>query len=420
MERYNSIHHLYSRSSNSKYYFLLFIIWPFGAFLLALTDFKHQVARNVIYFFLVYYGATIAIDPNSYMDAVRYGLKLQANSKLPFSHLYEIIGSFYKTDDTMDIVEQLLSFLLSRITSDQRVLFAAFAAIFGFFYLKSINLLHKEYLKRPSWNALIFLAFFSLLLTVTSINGFRMWTAAWVFIYGAYHVVLKRDTRYFIVALSAILVHWSFVSLNFILVIYYFVGNRDKIYIPLAIASFIIPHLIAPLLAFISLQLGGGFQSRYDMYSDEEYVLGRQEAFEQTAWFMRFGTEIVLYYLVSAIAFIKFKYSHLMQGNSERNLFSFNLLLLTFVNFGKIVPSLGSRFQLLFFLFATMYVFLFFTKYQVKKVSLITLIGLFPMLLNTAIVFRQGSDTINAWLFTPGLGVPLLVPPLSLANLLFN
>jgi len=41
------------------------------------------------------------------------------------------------------------------------------------------------------------------------------------------------------------------------------------------------------------------------------------------------------------------------------------------------------------------------------------------MLLYAAVAFRTGATNMNAWIFTPGLGVPLLMPALSVAQLLF-
>ena len=101
------------------------------------------------------------------------------------------------------------------------------------------------------------------------------------------------------------------------------------------------------------------------------------------------------------------------------NLFSFLLLFLSFVNFGMGIPSLGVRFRMVFFIFATLYVFMYLVKVPGKKINFLTLIGLFPMLLQTAIVFRQGSDSLNAWIFSPFLGLPLLAAGISIASLLF-
>ena len=71
---------------------------------------------------------------------------------------FNIIGGLYGSQTTVDIVQPLISFIVSRFTSHHSLLFASFAALFGFFYLKSINLLYKRYYE-SRLNALIHLAF---------------------------------------------------------------------------------------------------------------------------------------------------------------------------------------------------------------------------------------------------------------------
>jgi len=247
-----------------------------------------------------------------------------------------------------------------------------------------------------------------------------MWTAAWIFFFGAYHVVLYHDSKYLLVAMLSVLVHWSFISANAILLLYFFVGNRNMIYIPLAALSFVLPHLITPVLQSISGSLGGGIQSRFENYSNEDFIRSVQESREQVAWFMQIAKDVLFYYLILASLTVQMKYRSLMKEKSERNLFSFILLFLAFVNFGMSIPSFGGRFQILFFLFATLYIFLCFVKLPGNKISLLVLIGLFPMVLFAAINLRMGSESINAWILTPGIGMPLVVPVLSIAELIFN
>jgi hypothetical protein len=113
-------------------------------------------------------------------------------------------------------------------------------------------------------------------------------------------------------------------------------------------------------------------------------------------------------------------HNRLMHENSEKNLFSFSLLFLSFVNFGKAIPSFGNRFQIIFILFATLYLFLYFLKLQGEKIHLLTILGLFPMVLYAAVEIRIGSEVINSWAFLPGFGTPLFVPGISLADFLFH
>jgi hypothetical protein len=407
-----------SNISNSKNYFILFIIWPFMAFLLAISNFSQKEAKKVVYMFLIYYGFTF-VNNNENVDAFRYALNLESNALLPFSDFFRIVGGL-NTDTNVDIIEPFISFIVSRFTSNSSLYFAIWAAIFGFFYLKSINLLFIKKHEDPGWNSTIILIFFILILPITSISGVRMWTAAWMFFYGAYHVVLNREPRYLLITLASSFLHWSFFAANAILLIYYFAGNRNIIYLPITLASFIVPKLIAPLFQSISLSLGGAYQKRYEGYSSEEYLLIQQESSEQSTWFLKIGGDIVFYYLIFAIVVIQLWNGSKMKGKDERNLFSFLLLFLSFVNFGMSIPSLGSRFQILFFLFATLYLFIFSLKLPRERISLLTLIGLFPMFLYAAINFRLGSESISAWLLAPGFGVPFLAPVLSLSEMLFQ
>jgi hypothetical protein len=319
----------------------------------------------------------------------------------------------------VDIVEPFISFIVSRFTSHHIFLFASFAALFGFFYLKSIDLLYYSYEEKPGWNSKIFLSLFIIVLPITAINGFRMWTAAWIFFFGAYHVILYRDARYLLITLLACLVHWSFILTNAVLLIYFFAGNRNLIYLPVAIASFFVPDSLISVFNSIALKLGGAFQSRYTSYTNEEYSLQYQEMWQKARWFLPLSKDLVFYFLLFAIIIICLFYSDRMKEKSEKNLFSFLLLFLSFVNFGKHIPNFEYRFQIIFILFATLYVLLFFLKLPGNKLHPLTIAGLFPIALYTAVEFRIGSDFINLWIFSPGFGIPFFVKAIPLTQLLF-
>jgi hypothetical protein len=404
----------------TKNYILLFILWPFLACVTAILNFQRKEARNVVYAFLIYYGLTFVVG-NEGIDASRIAMTLKANAMLPFSDIFKIVGGVYATETTVDIVEPLISFIVSRVSSDYRLLFGAFAALFGFFYVRSVNLLFKEAKYSFGWNSIILLFFFASILPVTSINGFRMWTAAWIFFYGAYHVILYKNPRFLILTFAACLVHFSFLAANAILLIYFFAGNRNIIYIPLVIVSFVLPNLIEPLVQSSFGAFGGAaLKARVQMYTDTAYVQLRQDSVQQDAWFLQIGSDLVLYYLILAMIVVRFRMRKSVKDNASENLFSFLLLFLAFVNFGMPIPSFGGRFMILFFMFATLYVFNYFAKNDSDRIDILTLIGLFPMLLFAAITFRQGSETMNAWLFSPGFGIPWAVHDLTVFEVLFQ
>ncbi|MBK7480398.1 MAG: hypothetical protein IPI69_12235 [Bacteroidales bacterium] len=189
----------------------------------------------------------------------------------------------------------------------------------------------------------------------------------------------------------------------------------------MVVVSFVLPGLIEPLVQSSYGILGSAaLKARVQMYTDSAYVQLRQESIEQVAWFMQIGSDLVLYYLIIAIAFLRFRMRKYGSDEAEKNLFSFLLLFLAFVNFGMPIPSFGGRFMILFFMFATLYIYRYFAANESKSIEPITIIGLFPMLLFAAITFRQGSETMNAWIFTPGIGFPWLVPGLTVFDILFS
>ena len=291
-----------------------------------------------MYLFLIYYGLTFVIAQTG-MDSFQYVRRFEYNATLPFSDFFKIVGGLYATDTSVDILEPFISFVVSRFTSDYRFLFAAYAALFGFFYLKSINLLYNRYQEKPGWNSLIFMIFFIVIIPITSINAPRMWIAAWIFFYGAYHVILNRDARYFLLTFGACFMHWSFILVNIVLVVYFFVGNRNYIYFPIVLLSFIFPSGLIPFFNWASGNSGAALQLRYSGYSSEDYNLAVMEDLQQTRWFINFSNDIIFYYLLIVLIIIYFTHKDLMNSKPEKNLFSFLLLFLAFVNFGAPFPD---------------------------------------------------------------------------------
>lgn len=405
-------------ASSGTSYLILFIIWPFLAFVIALANYTRKEARMVVYLFLVYFGLTYVAD-SEIMDSFRYVETFRFFATLPFKDIFKAVSGYYFYHASVDFIEPLLSFLISRITQSQHIYTAVFAALFAFIYLRSFNLLYDQYKESPNWNAWVFMVFSIVIIPITSLSVLRMWIAAWMFFYGAYHVLLTRKLKYLLFALSACLMHWSFISLNLILFAYYFAGNRNYIYTPLAIISFFIPHIINPMLEFSATLFGGGIEARVEGYTSESHSLVFQDYLAQNSWFLTLSHDMIWYFFMFAIVVIRIFKRDSVRGKLEENWYSFLLLLFTLVNLGRSIPDFGMRMQNIFILFASVYLFLYFKNLSERRIRFLTVLGLFPLLLYTLIQFRIGADGMNAWLFTPGFGLPLLDPGLSLAEVLF-
>lgn len=400
-------------------YLILFIIWPFLAFLLALLNYTRREAKAVVFFFLVYFGLTFVSD-NQLMDSYRYVETWKFYASLPFKDIFRAISGYYFYSASLDFVEPMLAFLISRLTENYHVFFAAFAALFAFFYLRAFNLLYDEYKEKPNLNSWVFMAFSLVIIPITNLSVLRMWIAAWIFFYGAYLLLRSHKAKYLLLALSACLVHWSFLTVSILLIGYFFAGNRRLIYTPIAIASFFISQFLNPILDFVSTSFTGSIGERVEGYTSESHALIYQDWLASNSWFLGLSQDLIWYFFIIAIIVIRVFKRELMKSKFHENWYNFLLILFTLVNLGRRIPDFGMRMQSVFILFATAYVFFYFNSLGERKLKLMTILGLFPILLFTVVQFRIGADSMNAWLFAPGFGLPLLDPGLSLSELLFG
>ena len=404
-------------SVSSKNYFVIFIAWPLLAFLIAMFNYTDKNARKVVYFFLIYFGFSF-VNKSVYVDAYRYAANFKKTAALPFSDFSVIIGGLY-SDSTADIIEPLSRFFLSRFTDNPAVFFAFWVAFMGFFYLKSIGLVYDKYKTNPTWTSRLLLLLFIFIIPITAVSGIRMPTAIFMFFFSSYYIVLYRDKRFIPLAIFSCLIHWSLIIANGVLFIYILAGNRNVIYLPITILSFVLPNLLAPLFKTLASSAGGVFQSRYKGYSHEGYIASIQDSYQGASWFLGLHEDLVLYFLLFSIVYIQVKGRSLMKFEPEKNLFSFLLLFLSFINFADIIPSFGGRFKIVYFLYATLYVLIYTTRVKTTMFNPIKLASIFPIALYCAVQFRLGSEHISAWIIYPVLGLSELVQDLSLSELIF-
>ncbi len=377
---------------------LLFLIWPFIAFLMALRDLGSTFYRKIILMFFVLYGFTFYINP--VMDGERYANKLQQTFESPTTEVFAIFESLFSEQGALDIVQPIITFLVSRVTGMHHFLFAAFALFFGYFHLKSVSLLNEQYKGSRNINALIILVFMFLVVPIFEINGFRMWSAAWVYFFGVYNYLLEKEKRFIWLAVAASVVHFSFLLPAAVFLLYVLVGNRPVIFMILAVSSFFISELPMPALRSYAAMLGGGLEEKFTSYSNVNHARNVKNASENFAWFMAAPKWLLYSFLIIMVALFR-KKSRFKSDNVLNNLLSFSFLFLTFCNIASLIPS-GSRFIRVFFLFScATFIYYYANHYHARRLDKLLLLAVIPMLLVVLINFRIGSETLNTILFLP-------------------
>lgn len=346
--------------SYKVYSIIIFIIWPFAALLSVFRNYKSSSAKNIVWLFTIYFGLTFVIadagfDSSSYREKFE---KMAIQYDLGFN---EFIGLLYNENTKyVDVIQPLLSFLVSRVTDNYHVLFAVFGLIFGFFYSRNIWYLFDHSKSRVNLGGWLLIIVFSLIVGIWQINGFRFWTATHIFFYGAFGIIYESRRKMIGYCILAIFVHFAFMVPLVVLLVYLVLGNRLTLYFYFFVATLFVTNIGLNLKQTINYGLPAVFQNRVDSYSNEQYIdkLKEKRETKPPNWYKRYYQVGLRWFLIS-MAVIAFRYrkSYLRNNLPLISLFSFALLFFGFANFIAQFPS-GGRFTSIAFLFMMAFIYL--------------------------------------------------------------
>ena len=405
-----------SNSLNSGYLVLIFIFWPFIAFLLACADYRNKISRKIILAFFAVYGFLLFLNP--LMDADRRAEGLRIIAVQPFSNLFNIFDNLY--EESLDFVEPILMFTVSRFTDFYGVLFAVYSLIFGSLMLFYINKMYGHYISSKNGNALLFLIFLICANPINNIGGFRMWTAAWIYSVGVLLYLHQPKFKYFLLVSFSFLLHFSFFPLVVLFAIYTILKNKPKIYGIFAIATFFISELNIDKVREYAALFGTASERKITNYTYEGHIETVAEQSEKIAWYIDFINNGVKYFTLLTLLMIFFKTKGKFKTKLVANYYSFTLLVLTFANVSGILPS-GTRFYRVYTIIAFSAILLYFIyEDKTKNITVLNRIGIPIVALFTLLSFRLFSDTASAYLLGPSFMMPLgLIDNVSLQSILF-
>jgi len=363
------------------------------------------------------YGLLYVINP--FMDGARRADRLSEAHKEPLSNVFFYINNLYET--TVDFLDPIIIYLVSRFSDFHGFLFATYAVIFGLLSLKFIQNLSRRYLGYPmNKNALLFFILLVWTNFIFEIGGFRMWTAAWIFSLSTLYYLTNRKIKYIVIASISVLMHFSFIPLALLLVAYYFLGNRPKLYGILAIGSLFVSEIDIGSLQFYSSSLGSAIEHKVDSYTNEQYMAKRESLKQNYVWFMDVSPMLRLYFTYISLAYVFYRTKGVTKDFVFNGLFSLALLFLAFSNISSLLPS-GGRFRVVFYTFAFATLFVYYSKFEKKyALNLLNWIGLPIGLLFVLIKFRIATETISLYLIGPSLVIPFgLYDPAPLKDFLF-
>ncbi len=403
-------------SANKGYLILIFIFWPFIAFLLACADFKNKASKKIILAFFALYGLLFFLNP--LMDGFRRAEHLRTIAELPLSNLLNTFDNLY--EESLDFVEPILMFTVSRFTDFHGILFAVYALIFGTLMLYYLNKLYGHYESNKNANTIMFFIFLVCANPIYNIGGFRMWTASWIYAVCVLNYIHKPNYKYVLFSAIAFLVHFSFFPLIVVFAIYTLFKNRVKIYGILAISTFFVAELNITKVREYAALFGTASERKITAYTYEGHIETVAEGAQNAAWYVQFINGGIKYFTLFCLLFIFYKTKGQFKSKIAASFYSFTLLLLSFANISGLLPS-GSRFYKVYYVFAFSSILLYYIyENSDRKLSIVNRIGIPIVALFAIFTLRLFSDTASAYLIGPSFMMPLaLMDNISLQSILF-
>lgn len=372
----------------------LFLLWPFGSFLLALRSIPSRKSGLIYVLFTTLFGYAFSfttISADSYRVAWVF-----SNSYYTIQKTFEN----YSSGRITDIYRYLMYSITQLFTENPKVLFALFGFVFGIFSYISLKLLLSiKKSEQDVYIAIIALIFFASN-SMININGARFYTAAIIALCAIVKLFYYHKRTWLIPLLATTLIHFSFLFIvPFILIIYLFksfIFNANKtskwIYIVFYFGFFLTflsdTNLIQ--LDFLSGVLSTSVADKVELYNStktsEVYQKRGESLFHTVSRPFATLTKVYLFLLVLFVR-KKIKKTALLDKNLQQFL-SFVILFYAITFSLSIVPS-GGRFitianQLFLFFLVRFYLI---DQSKISKRYIVGLLPVFSFLISFNIIF---------------------------------
>lgn len=395
---------------------VIFAVWPFLGFLFACKNFHQLFSRKIILAFFMLYGLTLFLNPA--MDGQRRADQLKEVYNEPFANVFLSLEKLY--EETLDFVEPILMYSVSRISDFHGVLFALYALIFGALMLYYLKIMYGHLIINKNLNALLFFVLLIAVNPINEINGFRMWTAVWVYAVGVLMYMDEKKYKALLFAACAIFIHFSLMPMVALLLMYVYLGNRAVLYGVIAIATFFVSELDIEQVRSFATLLGTASENKITAYTNEEYVNEISGLQGQSAWFVSLRSNGIKYFTLASLILIFLKIKGNFKNRLTESFYSFSLLLLSFANLSSLLPS-GGRFMTVFYIFGFSAVMLYYVyEHSNTKLNNLNWLGLPVVLFFVVFAFRLFSDSASLYLFGTSFSIFLaLTDNISLESVLF-
>jgi hypothetical protein len=309
--------------------------------------------------------------------------------------LRDLVHDFYsETTFQLDIYQPIITFLVSRISSNPSFFFAVIALVFGFFYSRNIWYLLGLLQEKKNLFVILFMMVFILLNPIWFINGFRMYTAIHVFIFGALPYLLEGKRSRLVWIFLSILIHFSMVIPVVLLMGYKFLPRNIFVFYWFYILTSIVSEVNMQLVRDLITYLPDIIYYRINTYTDEAYVESQQLSSQSLNWYIVYGNRVLNWVAYFFVTYLFIKRNTVLKGRKGTSeLFSFALFFGGVANLLAHIPS-GDRFNSItnLLLYALFVIYLSRSRDDSKAFATIKYLSVPLLSLFIVVSFRFGAD----------------------------
>lgn len=307
---------------------ILGFLYPFGGLLYSIWNYRKPYAKVLFYVFCLFVGYTFiyqaeGTEVGSGIDSARYARNLMHafDNQISWSQAIAFHGS-------VDYYSGTVTYLLSRFTSNGKILFLVYAAIMGYFLTQNLWFVIERLKGRVSGPTVILLVLLALVCPIWLVNGVRMWTALHVFLFGALRFIYFGEKKNLIWPFVSIFIHFSFLFPFAFLVIYILAPTKNlSFYFGFFVISFFINEIDFEFIRnFLYSYMPENMQPRIG-YIDDDYMARAREAVESRSIHVRYRREAYKYIVLvlGTVAYYQIAHRHIQPPEWLTKLFRFSL-----------------------------------------------------------------------------------------------
>ena len=324
----------------------LFFLNPFLSAIVSLKNIRDGVSHRILYLWFLVFGIGFCAM-NEAADSFRYVEEFMMESQYTWGrYLLEVKEWATFESNIKDIYTLTVNVLVGKFTSNYHWTYLIYAAVFGFFYIKSLKIFlkHQMVKKEIVFYALLFMFCYSN--PIFNINGVRFWTAAWIGVYVALNLFVERKYRMIPLLILMPLVHGSTVIWVVIMLAAIILSRFQKVTIGLYLASsFVSAVSYLNILNDYSYMLPQFMQNQIWSYTESEMALERLAGIsEYGAAYADFLIALPGYFQILLCILLILNRKEINQNKKAGILMTVMLALAAITNFLSGIPSMG-RFQ---------------------------------------------------------------------------